>query len=81
MALLMLMRLFLRFLPLHSLGVAAVARHKTVANRFRIAAILPTLTTTGTKWKFARELVFISFLLLQSPTTAACGVVAQQVER
>jgi len=58
MALLTLMQLFLfRFLPLQSLGVAAVDRHKAVANQFRIAALLPTLTTANTKWKFARELV------------------------
>ena len=57
----MLMRLFflIRFLPLQSLGVAAVDKHRIVDNRFRIAALLPTLTTANTKWKFSRELVFI----------------------
>jgi len=63
--LLLLPPLFLHFLPLHSPGVAAVARHETIADRFQIAALLPTLTTGGTKWKFARELVVICLSISQ----------------
>jgi len=53
------MRSFIFFLPLQSLGVAAVAEHEAVASEFRIGAIIPTLTTAKTRWKFSRELVFL----------------------
>jgi len=53
----MLMRLLLLFLFLQPFPVSAVVGREIVANQFRIGAIIPTLTTARTRWKFARELV------------------------
>jgi len=59
MASLALMHPFIYLLALQPLAIAVVAKRKIVANQFHIGAIIPTLTTAKTRWKFARERVMI----------------------